>query len=57
MPQPGKNYLVMYAHNQGKYPPNTAAIIVDDGTRQNQIELKSNLNTSGALEITLGKMP
>lgn len=53
--QPGKNYLVLYAHNQGKYPPNTAAIIVDDGIRKNQIELKSNLKTSGALEITLGK--
>lgn len=52
--KPGKNYLVMYAHNQGKYPPNTAAIIVDDGIRKNQIELKSNLKTSGALEITLG---
>ncbi len=52
--KPGKNYLVLYAHNQGKYPPNTAAIIVDDGIRKNQIELKSNLKTSGALEITLG---
>lgn len=53
--QPGKNYLVLYAHNQGKYPPNTAAIIVDDGIRKNQIALKSNLKTSGALEITLGQ--
>jgi hypothetical protein len=45
---------VLYAHNQGKYPPNTAAIIVDDGIRKNQIALKSNLKTSGAIEITLG---
>jgi hypothetical protein len=53
--QQGKNYLVLYAHNQGKYPPNTAAIIVDDGERKNQIELKSNLKSNGAIEITLGK--
>ncbi len=53
--QPGKNYLVLHAKNQGKYPPNTAAIIVDDGNRKNQVALKSNLKSSGALEITLGK--
>jgi hypothetical protein len=53
--QPGKNYLVLYAHNLGKYPPNTAAITVDDGVKQHQIVMESTLKTSGSVEITLGQ--
>jgi hypothetical protein len=51
--QPGKNYLVLYAHNLGKYPPNTAAITVNDGVKQRQVVVQSTLKTSGSVEITL----
>ena len=52
---PGKNYLVLYAHNLGKYPPNTAAIIVDDGVKKHQVVVESTLKMSGSVEITLGQ--
>jgi len=53
--QPGVNYLVLHAHNLGKYSPNTAAIIVDDGSKQNKVILESTLDSSGTIEITLGQ--
>jgi len=49
----GPNYFVLHALNLGKYPPNTAAIIVDDGQHENQIILESTLETSGTIEITV----
>ncbi len=48
----GENKLILYAHNLGKYKPNTAGIIVDDGTvKKHKLILKSDLNESGVLEI------
>jgi hypothetical protein len=49
----GPNYFVLHALNLGKYPPNTAAIIIDDGQHENQIILESTLETSGTIEITV----
>jgi hypothetical protein len=49
--QPGTNNLILYALNLGKYKPNTAAIVVDDGTKQQQVILESTLDESSALEI------
>lgn len=51
--QPGTNYLVLHAHNLGKYSPNTAAVTVFDGTKENTIILKSTLNASGTVQIDL----
>jgi len=50
---PGTNYLVLHAHNLGQYSPNTAAIIVDDGVKENKVILQSNLNASGTIQIDL----
>jgi hypothetical protein len=53
--QPGKNFLVLHALNLGKYPPNTAAIRVDDGVNKQTIILESTLEQSGTVEIILDK--
>ncbi len=53
--QPGTNYLVLHAHNLGKYAPNTAAFTVDDGIKTNTVVLKSNLEQSGTIEIDFNK--
>jgi hypothetical protein len=50
---PGKNIFVLHALNLGTIKPNTAAIIIDDGTNVNQIILESTLETSGTIEVTL----
>lgn len=48
----GDNKLILYAHNLGKYKPNTAGLVVDDGTGKPQtLILKSDLNESGVLII------
>lgn len=48
----GDNKLILYAHNLGKYKPNTAGVIVDDGTGKPQtLILQSDLNESGVLMI------
>jgi hypothetical protein len=49
---PGKNIFVLHALNLGKIPPNTAAIIVYDGVKEQRIILESTLDTSGTIEVT-----
>lgn len=44
-----KNYLIMYAINEGKFPPNTAAISVFDGKKEVKLNLKSSMKACGAL--------
>lgn len=51
----GKNEFILYALNLGKYKPNTAAIIIDDGIKQHKMVLESTLNESGAIEIKYEK--
>ncbi len=51
----GKNFLMMYALNLGKYPPNTAAVSVWDGKREQVLELKSDMEITGALNIVYRK--
>jgi hypothetical protein len=53
--QPGVNYLVLHAHNLGRYSPNTAAILINDGKTSQRVILESNLDSSGTIEITLGQ--
>lgn len=37
------NYLVLFAHNEGERPPNTAAIAVFDGNKEKRMSLSSDL--------------
>jgi hypothetical protein len=43
--------LILYAHNLGEIPPNTAAIEIDDGTNKHVIKLKATLKQSESLVI------
>lgn len=45
------NYLVLYAHNLGDIPPNTAAVSVILGGKEYNITLSSDLNKCGALNF------
>ncbi len=42
-------YLLLYAHNLGDYPPNTVAIIVDDGKRKQRFILNADMNQSDVI--------
>ncbi|HMS51784.1 MAG: WD40 repeat domain-containing protein [Chitinophagales bacterium] len=43
--------LVLYAHNLGKTPPNTAALNVTDGKISRQIKLSSDMKKSEAIKL------
>ena len=49
--EPGDNYLVMYAENLGTTPPNTAAVIIQEGLKKRRLALKSDIGKSGAVKI------
>lgn len=51
----GENKLILYALNLGRYKPNTAAIMVDDGSKKQQVVLQSTLEESSAIEIKFEK--
>jgi hypothetical protein len=51
--QAGTNYLVLHAHNLGIYSPNTAAVSIFDGKKEQTIVLESTLNASGTIQIDL----
>jgi hypothetical protein len=50
----GYNYVMLYAHNEGSLPPNTAALSITDssGKTQNLI-LSANLTTNEAYNIVV----
>lgn len=51
---PGKdNTLVLYALNQGRIPPNTAAVMFWDGKQYQKMRMQSDLEKSGAIRFTL----
>lgn len=45
------NYLILYAHNEGLRPPNTAALTIKDGKKTKRIALSSGLNYCDALNF------
>lgn len=47
----GNNYLVLYAHNLGEVPPNSAAISTEINRREHKLTISSDLKMSGALNI------
>ncbi|MDX1902639.1 MAG: hypothetical protein SFU27_00660 [Thermonemataceae bacterium] len=47
----GFNYVLLYAHNEGTYSPNTASLSIDDGVSPRTFELSSDLNTNGYVDL------
>lgn len=47
----GENTLVMHAENLGRYPPNTASISVQRGTKTEVLVLNSDMGKSEAIRI------
>jgi len=45
------NELVMYAENLGSIPPNTALMVVTDGTRRYEVRITSDLQKSGVIRF------
>jgi len=45
------NFIATFAHNLGKLPPNTTALIIDDGKRKQKILLKSDTETSDVVYL------
>ncbi len=45
------NQLAMFANNLGSIPPNTALMIIYDGSKRHEIRLSSSLDKSGAVRI------
>lgn len=45
------NELTMYAENLGKFPPNTALMIVTDGDRRYEVRIASDLKKSGTIRF------
>lgn len=47
----GINELVMYAENLGTIPPNTALMVVTDGTKRYEVRITSDLQKSGTIRF------
>lgn len=45
------NEITMYAENLGKYPPNTALMVVNDGEKRQEIYLSSSLKQNATVRI------
>lgn len=45
------NEITMFAENLGRYPPNTALMVVNDGGHRHEIFLSSSLNKSATVRI------
>lgn len=45
------NYLILYAHNLGKKPPNTTAVSIYDGNSEKILTIKSDLKSCGAINF------
>ncbi|REJ82433.1 MAG: hypothetical protein DWQ33_07555 [Bacteroidetes bacterium] len=51
------NFLVLFANNLGRNPPNTAAIQFNDGKRDRILRLSSDLSSCNALNFIYKKAP
>ena len=47
-----KAYLYLHAHNLGTIAPNTVTMTISDGTQKLDVELRSDLTGSSAIELT-----
>ncbi|MGB4845058.1 MAG: N-acetylmuramoyl-L-alanine amidase [Ferruginibacter sp.] len=52
--EPGKtNELVLYADNLGSIPPNTALMIITDGTNRHEVRLSADLKNNASVRFEL----
>ena len=51
------NYIAMFANNLGSIPPNTALMIIYDGTKRYELSLLSDLSKTGTVKITRKRPP
>jgi hypothetical protein len=49
------NELSMFADNVGKYPPNTALMVVSDGTKRYELYLSASLKQNASVRLRRGK--
>ena len=49
------NYLILFAENLGLRPPNTAAILVNDGKTDRFFRLSSDMKVCSSLNFTYNK--
>jgi len=49
----GTNALVLFAHNEGTSPPNTATINVKSGTEEKELILNADLKTNALIELVI----
>lgn len=49
------DYVLLYAHNLGKYPPNTVAIVINDGVTQQRVILNSDMHVCDVIYFKLKK--
>jgi hypothetical protein len=52
-PGSSRNELQMYAENLGSIPPNTALMVIYDGNKRHEVNIKSTENTNGAVSFKL----
>ena len=52
-PGNNRNELLMYAENLGSIPPNTALMIIHDGEKRYEINIKSTEKTNGSVSFKL----
>ena len=45
------NELIMYAENLGSIPPNTALMVIYDGKKRIELNIKSTEKTNGAVSF------
>lgn len=49
----GANALVLFAHNEGSSPPNTATVSVKSGAQQKEMILNADLKTNALVELVV----
>ena len=49
--------LTMYAENLGKFPPNTALMVVMDGEKRYEVRIASDLKKSGTIRFVHSPQP
>ena len=47
------NELIMYAENMGSIPPNTALMVIHDGEKRYEVNVRSTENTNGTVRFRL----
>ncbi|MBL7703561.1 MAG: LamG domain-containing protein [Ferruginibacter sp.] len=52
-PGSSRNELVMYAENLGSIPPNTALMVIYDGKKRYEVNIKSTEKTNGSVSFKL----